>query len=198
MLRIAAVSMVIFSLILAGLHDKYDSLHIEIISIIYTAFFIVGIVLFCLSSPISNSIKSSKHKILLNKLGQLSVCFSISLASVVFIFVGYVMYGHRLGTSIALLMIGVCGVLGSVLKSVSILLTKNSLPLRNEIGDFKKENKENETATNKFVKNEVLTASDHWDQAIVAAENNRRDEALREFGVAIAMNPNRFVSEIEP
>lgn len=43
-----------------------------------------------------------------------------------------------------------------------------------------------------------FTASDHWERAIAAAVSGRRDEALREFGCAIEMNPNRYVSEIQP
>jgi hypothetical protein len=54
------------------------------------------------------------------------------------------------------------------------------------------------TAINKIDQKGDFTASDHWERAIAAADNGRRDEALREFGCAIVMSPNRYISEIQP
>jgi len=43
-----------------------------------------------------------------------------------------------------------------------------------------------------------MSASQHWERAIEAAQSGRRDEALREFGLAIEMDPDYYVSVIQP
>jgi hypothetical protein len=125
MLRITGIFMVLFSLIIAGLHDKYDLLNTGIIEIIYTTLFVLGFIVFCLSNPISNFVKSPALKIYLMKSGELFVCFSIFLASVVSIFGGKIFYGHRTSLAISLITIGVSGILGSIIKSILILRIKN-------------------------------------------------------------------------
>jgi hypothetical protein len=62
MVRKIGVILVLFSLIVAGLHDKIDFLHVEIIGIFYTICFVAGIIIFCLSNPISNLLNPTKKE----------------------------------------------------------------------------------------------------------------------------------------
>lgn len=150
--------MVLFSLIIAGFHDKYDLLNLEIIEICYTTFFVVGFILFCLSKPISNLIQSPTLKTYLIKSGEIIVCFSVLLASFGFIYWGIIFYDHRTFFAINLYIIGVLGIIGSITKVIFIFKTKNCRPYKEEKGNFKLDNEKSEIAigTNGPVKFKML------------------------------------------
>ena len=109
MIRLFGVLLIVISLIMAYLFEKYDLFHTNIVNYSYIIGFFLGIFVFCISKPINKSVKSPIIKEFLDSSGNMFVSFFGLIASLLLLIFGIGYMKHVLSMGVVMISIGIFG-----------------------------------------------------------------------------------------